>query len=103
MAKLSVIRTGGKQYMVKQDEEIIVDLLANKENEELEVETLAHVDTESNEIDLGKPNLEKKTKVKIIAHLKGEKLRIGKFKAKSRYRRVVGFRSKLSKIKVISI
>jgi large subunit ribosomal protein L21 len=101
--KFAVIRTGGKQYLVKENDEIYIDRLDKKVNQEIEFETLACGDLEKEEIGLGQPTLGSKVKGKIIENLKGDKIRVARFKAKSRYRRVRGFRPFLSKVKIIKI
>ncbi len=102
MAKFLVIKVSGKQYLVKNGDEILVDKLDVKVNEEIPLETLLSFDDEKISVQLGKPNIAVKTKAKIIEHLKGEKLNILKFKSKVRYTKRQGFRALLSKIKVIS-
>jgi large subunit ribosomal protein L21 len=39
----------------------------------------------------------------IVAQTKGEKIRISKFKSKSRYRRVAGHRQQLTELKIVKI
>ena len=102
MGKFAVVKTGGKQYLVKENDEIVVDRLDAKEKDVLELETLAVFDPEK-DIELGTPSLEKKVKAEVISNLKGEKIRVARFKAKSRYRKVKGFRPFLSKIKITRI
>ena len=102
MAKFSVIKVSGKQYLVKNGDEILVDKLESKVNEQIALDTLLSFDDEKLSMQLGKPNITTKTKVKIIEHLKGEKINILKFKSKVRYTKRQGFRALLSKIKVIS-
>lgn len=101
--KFAVIETGGKQYLVKENDEIYIDRLDKKINEEMEFETLAQGDLEKEEIELGQPTLKSKVKGKVIENLKGNKIRVARFKAKIRYRRVRGFRPYLSKVKIIKI
>lgn len=102
MAKFSVIKVSGKQYLVKNGDEILVDKLDSKVNEQIALDTLLSFDDEKLSLHLGKPIVTTKTKIKIIEHLKGEKLNILKFKSKVRYTKRQGFRALLSKIKVIS-
>lgn len=101
--RFAVIKTGGKQYLVKENDEIYIDRLDKKINEEVEFETLAQSDLEKGEIELGQPTLKSKVKGKVIENLKGDKIRVARFKAKIRYRRVKGFRPYLSKVKIIKI
>jgi large subunit ribosomal protein L21 len=103
MAKFAVIKAGGKQYLVKAGQEIVVDKL-DSNKKEIEVETLAvFSDEETPKIDLGTPALKKGTKAKILENLKGDKIRVARFKSKVRYRKVRGFRPQLSKIKILEI
>ncbi len=102
MSTYAVVIAGGKQYLVKENDEIIVERLKNKEKEEIELETLA-VFNDQEDLQLGEPVLSKKTKAVIVANLKGDKIRVAKFKAKVRYRKVKGFRPRLSKIKITKI
>lgn len=101
--KKAVIKTGGKQYIVSAGDTIIVDRLKVANGEPVELDVLALLDTESNAIELGTPVLKSKAKATVIENIKGDKLRVARFKAKSRYRRVTGFRAYLSKITVNSI
>lgn len=103
MDKFAVIKTGGKQYLVKEDEIIFVDRINFPEKEKISLETLAIFDSEGKKIELGEPFLAKKTQAEIIAHVKGEKIRVAKFKAKVRYRKVKGFRQALTVLKIINI
>lgn len=103
MVKLAVVKTGGKQYLVKEGDIITVDRLPNKEKDSLELETLAVFDNEKDLFELGTPKLTKATKSQVIASLKGDKIRVAKFKAKVRYRKVKGFRAQLTQLKIVEI
>ncbi len=99
----AVIKTGGKQYLVKESDEIIVDRINEEKDKKVDLETLLIFDEEGKNIDLGTPVLKKKTTAQIIEHIKGDKIDILKFKAKVRYRKRKGFRASLSKIRIIKI
>ena len=99
----AVIKTGGKQYRVSKDSVIEVERLSFKPGEKFSFEEvlLTVVDAD---IKLRKPNLKGAVvKAEVLEHLKGEKLPIPKFKAKSKYRRVTGHRQYLSKVKILDI
>ena len=102
MAKFAVIMTGGKQYLVKENDEIVVEHIASKENDSVELPTLAVFD-DTEAVEVGAPYLKTSVKGQVLAHVKGEKIRVAKFKSKVRYRRVTGFRPSLSKVKIVSI
>lgn len=111
MVDYAVVKTGGKQYLVKENDMITVDKLsdfteasAEKEKKEtVELETLAIFDTEGKTFELGTPFLTKKVKAEIVFTGKGEKIRVARFKAKVRYRKVRGFRPQLTTLKITKI
>ncbi|MBI4226222.1 50S ribosomal protein L21 [Candidatus Roizmanbacteria bacterium] len=103
MVKYAVIKSGGKQYLVKENDEIVIDRLEGKENEKIGIEKLAQFDNEKEDIELGGPILKDKVNATILSQLKGDKIRVAKFKAKVRYRKVRGFRPRLTKIKITKI
>lgn len=99
----AVVKSGGKQYLVRQGETITVDRVKGNKDEVIELPVLASFDAEKQSVDLGSPELKKKAKGKIIEHGKGEKVRAAKFKSKSRSRKVSGHRPALSTIEITSI
>ena len=101
--KIAVIKTGGKQYLVKENDEIIVDQLSRMPKDKVELETLAVFDEEAKLLELGKPLLPNKVSGQLVENIKGDKIRVARFKSKVRYRKVKGFRARLSKIKIIKI
>lgn len=99
----AVIKTGGKQYKVSKDTIISVERLPFKEGENFSFDQVFLYVADS-DMKLGKPKVAGITvKATVLEHLKGDKLRISKFKAKSKYRRVTGHRQYLTKIKILDI
>lgn len=101
--KLAVVKTGGKQYVVKAGEEIIVDNLSVEAGKPVELDLLALLDNEKLSVDLGTPLLKTKVKATVVENVKGDKLRVSRFKAKTRYRKTRGFRAQLTRLKIESI
>lgn len=100
--KYAVLKSGGKQYKVKEGDTIIVDKV-NSKNEEVAFENVLLLVSDAG-IKLGNPTISGlKVKGKIVEDFKGEKIRVAKFKSKVRYRRVIGFRPMLSKVKIEKI
>lgn len=98
-----VFRTGGKQYKVSKGSVIEVDRLSIKPEEKFYFEdVLLHVVDRASKV--GKPKVtDVKVRAMVLEHTKGDKLRISKFKAKSKYRRVIGHRQYLTRIKIDEI
>ena len=99
----AVVKIGGSQYKVKVGDEFEVLRLPQKEGEEIELpEVLLVVD--DGQVKVGQPKVEGvKIKAKILSHFKGEKIRVSRFKAKSRYRKTKGFRPFYTRIKILKI
>ena len=99
----AVVKTGGKQYKISVGDVIEIDRLPQKKEEEVIFKEvlLASID---GKVEIGKPNLSDViVSATILDQIRGEKVRVAKFKAKSRYRRSTGFRAELSKIKIEKI
>lgn len=103
MAKMAVVKAGGKQYLVKENDEIVVDNLSLNPKDTLSLETLAVFDEAGTAVEVGNPVLKTQIKAEVMENGKGDKIRVARFKAKVRYRKVKGFRSQLTKIKILSI
>ena len=103
MSQFVVIKTGGQQFLVKQGDEIIVNKIDKEPKSKLEFDLLAKFDTEKGDIELGNPLLNTKVKGELLEQIKGDKIRVSRFKAKVRYRKVKGFRAQLTKVKIIKI
>jgi len=101
--KYAVIKHGGTQYLVSEGDQLVVNRLAEKEGEKIKINEVLLLVNED-KVTLGKPLVkEASVNAKIMKHFKGEKVRVAKFKAKTGYRRVTGFRSQLTLIEVEKI
>ena len=101
--KYAICKIRGKQYKILEGEEVDIEKIKRKEGDKLRIdEVLLLVDNDK--ILIGQPFVRgASVSYKIVSQIKGEKIRVAKFKAKSRYRRVKGHRQKLTRIKVLKI
>jgi large subunit ribosomal protein L21 len=101
--KYAVIRIQGTQFKVNEGERLEVNRLVQKEGEKVEFpEVLLTV--ENSQVKIGRPVVkEAKVAAKVIKQLLGPKLDIFKFKAKTGYRRKIGFRPQKTLIEVEKI
>lgn len=98
--KYAVIETGGKQYKVTSGMVLEVENLASPKGEDMFFDKVLMV-VEDEKVELGNPYLSNiKLGAKIIDNIKGEKIRVSKFRSKSRHRRVMGHRQLLSKVEI---
>lgn len=99
----AVIRTGGKQYKVKEGDIIEVDRLPVEKDKEIVFDD-ALLRVRDGQIEIGTPILlDVRVKARVLDQIKGEKIQIAKFKAKVRYRRAMGFRPMLTRVKIEKI
>lgn len=99
----AVIRTGGKQYRVKPGDVIEVDKLPVLKDQSITFDDVL-LWVLDGQVKVGTPIVsDVKVKAKVLDQKKGEKIRIAKFKAKVRYRRVMGFRAQLTRIQIEKI
>jgi large subunit ribosomal protein L21 len=99
MAGYAIIKLGGKQYVVREGEKLLVDRLDLDENKTFKPDVIFEGGD-------GKAELSPKGQpvtAKVLAHVKGEKIRIGKYRRRTGYRRHTGYRSKLTQIQIESI
>jgi large subunit ribosomal protein L21 len=94
----AIITLGGKQYRVREGERLLVDRLPTEEGKTFHPQVLMLGGD-------GTFELAPKAQVtaRVVGSQLGEKVRIGKYRAKTGYRRHTGFRAKLSQIEIESI
>ena len=103
MQTFAVVQIGGKQYVVSEGDQIVVENVGKDQSTTFDIPVLMTFDAEGKNVEIGSPELETKATAEVVENMKGDKVRIAKFKAKVRYRKVMGFRPQLSKIKITKI
>jgi len=94
----AIITLGGKQYRVREGERLLVDKLATDEGTTFNPRVLLVGGD-------GTTDLSPTTTVtaRVVGHQLGEKIRIGKYKKRTGYRKHNGYRSRLTQIEIESI
>src|SRR4051794_14777476 len=90
----AIIRLGGKQYRVSEGERLVVDRLKLDESATFSPDVL---------FTGGGASEGAKVTARVVEHTLGPKIRIGKYKKRTGYRRHTGHRSRLSEIEIQSI
>ncbi|MDD3679425.1 MAG: 50S ribosomal protein L21 [Candidatus Shapirobacteria bacterium] len=102
MKKFAVVEIAGHQYWICENDELAVNNLKDKAGNKIKLEKVLLV--ANSKIEIGQPYLKGRVvEAQVVEHLKGDKVRVATYKAKSRYRRVKGFRSQLTKLKITKI
>jgi large subunit ribosomal protein L21 len=90
----AIIRLQGKQYRVSEGERLVVDRLKLDESATFKPDVLFTGGGASDGATVT---------AKVVGHTLGPKIRIGKYKKRTGYRRHTGYRSRLSEIEIESI
>jgi large subunit ribosomal protein L21 len=98
MSSYAIISLGGKQYRVHEGERLLVDRLRADEGATVEPRVLLVGGN-------GAPDLTPSATVtaRVVGHELGEKIRIGKYRRRTGYKKHAGHRSKLTRIEIESI
>jgi large subunit ribosomal protein L21 len=94
----AIIKVAGKQYRVREGERLLVDRLREEDGTTFSPSVLLVGGD-------GAPALDPEIKVtaRVLGAVKGPKIRIGKYKKRTGYRRHTGFRASLTQIEIESI
>jgi large subunit ribosomal protein L21 len=90
----AIIRVGGKQYRVSEGETLLVDRLKTDEGKTFTPDLLFVPDGDGKGVTVT---------AKVVGHVKGEKIRIGKYRRRTGYKKHTGHRSRLTRIEIESI
>ena len=94
----AVVKSGGKQYRVREGQELVVDRLKSEVGDSVELQVGLVADEVG--VDLGG---ERTARVEILEHLRGDKIHIYKYKPKKGYRKKTGHRQELTRIRILEV
>jgi len=103
MKKYAIVKIAGFQYKVSEGDELEVNKIDSEKDKKITFEEVLLM-AGDDQLKIGQPLVKgAQVKVKVLDQLKGKKIRVATYKAKSRQRRVKGFRPLLTKIKIEKI
>lgn len=94
----AIISVGGKQYRVREGEKLLVDRLKHGAGNTFQPTVLLVGGDGSTDLS---PSAT--VTARVVADVKGDKIRIGKYRPKNGYKKHTGFRASLSQIEIESI
>jgi len=107
---LAVIKTGGKQYLVKPGDKIKIEKIEREENKEIIFDQVLLVDLpagrqgKNKKIEIGAPLVnEAKVVGKILRQGKAKKVIVFKYKPKTRYKKKAGHRQLFTEVEITKI
>jgi large subunit ribosomal protein L21 len=99
MAVYAIISIGGSQYRVSEGERLLVDRVSYDEKKTFHP-TILMIGGDG-KADLGPKNAQ--VTARVVEHVRGPKVRVGKYRQRTGYRRHTGHRSELTEIEIESI
>jgi large subunit ribosomal protein L21 len=97
----AIVKTGGKQYRVERGQTLLVERLPDEAGATVQLEPIL---LRSEKTIFDADGLKKvRVGAEVVEHVRGEKLRVFKFKPKRGYRRRTGHRQELTRIKITEI
>ncbi len=101
----AVIKTGGKQYIVREGQQLKVEKLPGKKGDKVDFsDVLLLAEDDGSKVEVGTPILKgKKVSAEIAEQGKGKKIDVVKYKPKSRYTRRTGHRQPFTKVLITKV
>jgi large subunit ribosomal protein L21 len=99
----AIIRSGGKQYRVREGDQILVERIDAAEGSDVTIEDVLLIDRDGT-VSVGAPNVDgASVAARVNGHLKGEKVLVFKYKNKTRRRQLRGHRQEHTRLTITSI
>lgn len=101
--KYAVVASGGKQYKINEGSIVELEKLKVADGEQVTLDQVLLL-VENGIVTVGQPLVPGVVvTAKVLGQVKATKIRVAKFKAKARYRKVYGHRQSLTKVQIESI
>ena len=99
----AIIKSGGKQYRVEPGVVVALERLPGEVGSQVELDQVLLV-SDGSTIKVGQPTVSgAKVISQIVAHTRGKKIDVFKFKRRKKYRRKTGHRQNLTEVRVAEI
>ena len=100
----AVIKTGGKQYRVKEGDLLAIEKLDAAQGDQILFDQVLLIEEDAGQVLIGTPVLESAAvKAEVIEAFKDDKVLVFKKKRRKQYRRTKGHRQQLLKVKIEKI
>ena len=99
----AVVKTGGKQYRVSAGEKLRIEQIAAEVGQEIVLDQVLAV-ADGDNVRMGTPLISgARVSAKVLAHGRGDKVRIFKLKRRKHYRKSQGHRQNYTEIQILGI
>jgi len=102
-SRYAVIQAQGLQYRVAKEEEHILPHMGTEPGQEVTFDRVLLI-ADGKGIRVGQPVIEgASVKVQVLGTEKGPKIQVGTYKRRKKYRRRIGYRDTLTRVKILDI
>ncbi|MDP3785027.1 MAG: 50S ribosomal protein L21 [bacterium] len=103
MSNFAVIKTGGKQYLVKPNQKLRIEKIPKPAKGEVNFDEILALGEEG-KIEIGTPFLKSaKVKAEWLSEGKGDKVIVARYHSKTRYRKLKGHRQPFTEVLIKEI
>ena len=100
----AILKTGGKQYKVKENDIIFVEKLSYKKDDSVKLNEILLLSNDGKKIEIGTPILKNVSiKAKILEQKKLKKVVVFKKKRRKNYKKKMGHRQNITVLKILKI
>lgn len=101
---IAVVKTGGKQYKIREGQELVIEKVEQEPGTSLELDVLLVGNEDGTDLKVGTPTVSgAKVTAQVLEQGKLPKVSVIKFKPKVRFKRNVGHRQPFTKVKIEKI
>ncbi len=102
-SRFAVIEAQGFQFRVAPQEEIILPHIDEEPGKDLTFDRVLLV-SDAGSVQVGSPLVAgARVLAQVVGHEKGEKVTVGTFKRRKKYRRKIGYRDSLTRVRILDI
>lgn len=98
----AIIQTGGKQYLVKKGDKIQIEKVVGEAGSTIKFDQVL-LTSSGTDVTVGKPFVTSAVEGKVVQQGRGDKVRVFKYRAKSKYRRTQGHRQHFTEVEITKI
>ncbi len=103
MAKIAIIQTGGKQYVVESGTVLSVEKLPAQKDGKITFDKVLMLD-DGKSVDVGAPHISgAKVSAELVSEGRSKKISVIRYRQKSRYFKKKGHRQAFSKVKITAL
>lgn len=102
MTKLAVVKTGGKQYLVKEGDRLKIEKISANEGDSFDFDDVLLI--ADNGVKIGAPKIEDaKVTAKVLKQGRGRKVIVFHYRSKTRYKKKAGHRQHFTEVEIKEI